>query len=212
MTKIAIFILTIALFAGFAPDVSARQERIDLRENISNRVKQIRLNRSRAAIGTCILESKSGTTLTCSKDGKTYTIDAANAQVRRKFGGKSTLEEMTVGDTLSVVGKWTDEAKTAVQAKIVRDTSIQKRRGTFVGTVKSVTSDGWTMTTVGKREDQKVVVTGTTKYVNGKKEAITQADVLVGHRVYVKGVWNTDSNTIAEVTEVKDFSLPTKAN
>lgn len=166
--------------------------------------------KARAAIGTGQVTAKSGTTLTVEKDGKSYTVLTDDkTQFRRRFWGKGSLDEILVGHQVNVIGVWTDDAKTTIQAKLVRDVSVQKRFGVFFGTVKSLTANGWVMSTVSeKRTDQTVTVSASTKFVNRKEETITQADVAVGHRVRVKGLWDSAANTVTEVTHVKDFNLP----
>lgn len=169
--------------------------------------------KARAAIGTGKVTAKSGTTLTVEKDGKSYTVLTDDkTQFRRRFWGKGSLDEILVGHQVNVIGVWTDDTKTTIQAKLVRDISIQKRFGVFFGVVKSLTANGWVMSTVSeKRADQTVTVSASTKFVNRKEEAIMQADVAVGHRVRVKGLWDSAANTVTEVTHVKDFNLPGRA-
>lgn len=159
--------------------------------------KTFKAEKARAFVGEVKLDSKDGTTLKVSKDGKTYTILTDDkTQFRRRFWGKGTLAEMQVGDMLWVIGKWTDDTHTSVLARLVRDLSLQKRRGTFVGVVQSLTSTGWIMQTVN-RGLQTVTISGT-----------TQADVKVGDRVKVQGLWDKTNSTITEVTKVKDFGTP----
>ncbi|MBI3397152.1 hypothetical protein HY045_01605 [Candidatus Woesebacteria bacterium] len=161
----------------------------------------------RAAIGTGTLSAKSGTTLTIAKDTKSFTVlTDSNTQFRRKFWGKSSLSEMKVGDKVTVIGQWTDTNHTSIQAKLVRDLSIQKRSGVFFGMVKSLTPDGWVIST--KRGDETVTVSTLTKLVNRRQQPIVQADIKVGDRVRVKGLWDKVANTLTEVVQVKDFSLP----
>ena len=160
-------------------------------------------------IGSGRLEAKDGTTLTVSKEGVNYTVLTNDkTKLFRRFGGKSTLDEMQIGDTLNVAGKWSDRSANTIQARTIRDVSIQKRFGTFLGTVQSLTADGWVMTSI-ERGDQTVTVSADTKIVNRRGETISQADVQVGHRVRVKGMWDSANKTITEVTNMKDFSLPT---
>ena len=69
------------------------------------------------------------------------------------------------------------------------------------------------MTTVsGKRADQTVTVDSSTKFSNRKGETITQSEITVGQRVRVKGLWNSNDNTVTEVKEVKDFALPVRVS
>lgn len=162
----------------------------------------------RANIGTVILSSKSGTTFTVTKEGKSYSVlTDSNTKFRRRFWGTATFNEMQIGDTLNVAGKWTDEAKTTVQATLVRDVSIQKRQGVFFGTVQTVNSKGFVMQTVN-RDNQTVTVGSSTNYENRKGEAIKFSDIKTGDRIRVRGLWNRQLNTIADIVKVKDFSLP----
>ncbi|MBI5619601.1 hypothetical protein HY950_01450 [Candidatus Gottesmanbacteria bacterium] len=226
MNKTKILILTAALFWGLSAATQAfavdgRQERVreikeDLREKAGSRpglLQKFFNLKGRAAIGTGNVTAKDGTTLTVEKDGKSYTVLTDDkTQFRRRFWGKGSLDEIQVGHQVNVIGHWTDDARTTVQAKLVRDLSIQKRFGVFFGVVKSLTSGGWVMSTVSeKRADQTVTVSASTKFVNRKEEAIAQADVAVGHRVRVKGLWDSAANTVTEVTHVKDFNLPVRA-
>lgn len=167
----------------------------------------------RAAIGSGTLKSKSGNTvpatLVVTREGKDYTVNVdANTQLRRRFWGKATLAEMSVGDTLNVIGQWTDDTHTAINAKLVRDASIQKRFGVFVGTVQTLLTSGWTMLT--GRGTETVTVTSTTKFVNRTGGTISQSDIKVGDKVRVRGLWDRNANTITEVTVVKDYSIPAK--
>lgn len=158
------------------------------------------------------ITAKSGSTLTILKDSTTYTVNTdAQTQFSRKFWGKSSLDEMSAGNMVNVIGRWTDDAHTAVLARQVRNLSIQKRFGVFFGTIKSLSSNGWVMSTVGeKRPDQTVTTVAATKFVNRKEEAITSGDIKVGQRVRVKGLWDSSENTVTEVTHIKDFDLPVK--
>lgn len=224
MIKTQFFSLVAAAVLGLSivPQVAAENVRIEVRKEIKEDIREkagtrpglLRefLTKGRAAIGSGKLTAKNGMSLTVEKDGKSYTVVTdAKTQLRRRFWGKATLDEMQVGDTLNVIGLWADDAKTTINAKLVRDASIEKRFGVFVGLVKSLTSSGWVMSTVSeKRPDETVTVSASTKLVNRKEEAIVQADIAVGHRVRVKGLWDRANNTVTEVTHVKDFNLPVK--
>lgn len=165
----------------------------------------------RATLPKTTLTSKTGTTLTVKgQDGKEYTVKTdTTTQLRRRFWGKATLDEMQINDTLNIIGKWLDEGKTQIQAVLIRDASIQKRNGVFLGTLKTVSGNTWTMDTQS-RGTQTVTVSSITKFLNRKGEMITQSTVLVGHRVRVRGLWDNKANTITEVSEAKDFDLPVK--
>lgn len=188
-----------------------RQEKQGSRPGVLNKILNLK---GRAAISTGKLTAKTDTTLTVEKDGKSFTVALdSKTQFRRRFWGKATLEEMSVGDTINVVGLWADDQHTTITAKLVRDISIQARFGVFFGEVKSLLSNGWVMSTVSsKRADQTVTVDSSTKFTNRKGETITQSEITVGQRVRVKGLWNSDDNTLTEVKEVKDFALPARVS
>lgn len=173
------------------------------------------LNTGRAAIGSCTIVTISTTgpangSITCTKDSKTYTVNSTDkTELRRRFWGKASWSEFSIGDLINVIGRWADSAKTTVNAVLLRDLSIQKRFGVFIGTVTSVNSTGLVMQTVN-RGSQTVTVTGATKFTNRLGRPITQADIKVGDRVRVRGLWDNKANTITEVTVVKDYNIPSK--
>lgn len=156
------------------------------------------------------ITAKTDTSLTVEKDGKSYTVLFDDkTQFRRRFWGKSELAEFSIGNIVNVVGRWTDDSKTTINAKVLRNISIQKRFGVFFGEVKSLLSSGWVMSTKSEnRADQTVTVSSSTTLKNRKGETIVQSDVKVGDKVRVHGLWDRSSNTVTEVKEVKDFSLP----
>lgn len=128
----------------------------------------------------------------------------------RRFGAKTSLTEFTVGDEVQVLGKWTDTTKTAVNARLIRDLSIQKRHGTFVGTIQSLSATGFVVVPIS-RPLQTVTVSSTTKYVDRKNAPLSFSSLVTGQKVMVRGMWDTKANTITEVTFVRDYSLPVAA-
>jgi hypothetical protein len=214
--KLAKFVIVAGLGVGFLIPVAVHAEnstisgtpKQNMRETVKQKVEEKIQNINRnAVIISGKLTAKNGNSLTISKESKTYTILVdSKTQLLRRFWGKATLDEIQVNDTLNVYGKWTDDAKTTIQARMIRDASIQKRFGVFIGTVKSTSSTGWVITT--HRGDQTVTVDTQTKIVNRKEQTIAQSDIVVGHRVRVRGLWDMVNKTITEVTQVKDFTLP----
>lgn len=140
-------------------------------------------------------------------DGKTYQINVlSTTNLVRAFGGKSSLAEFSVGDKVMIFGKFTDSTDTAINANTIRDLSIQKRWGVFFGQITALNSNNFVMQTVER--GVQTVYFGTSKFVNRKEAAINYADLKVGDRVRVKGVWDKTLNQISEVSQIKDFSLP----
>lgn len=181
----------------------------DLKEQIATKANWLRVwKNGRIAFGSGELKTISGNTLTITKEDKTYTVLVDDkTQLRRKFWGKSELSEFSVGDKLNVVGVWEDEQKTTIRAKFIRNISIQKRHGVFIGVVKNKTASGFTLETTARGE-QVVTVGSDTEYVNRKMIKINLSDIIDGHRVKVRGLWDSNLSTITEVSQIKDFSLP----
>jgi len=199
--------------ASESPREVKREVRDEVREKVSTRTGFFKsFLRARAAVGAGKVTAIDGTTLTITvKEENTFTIQTnEKTQYRRRFWGKGSFSEIQVGDTVSVVGKWTDDTHTTIMATLIRNLSVQKFMGVFFGTVQSVTDTGWVMKTIG-RGDQTVTITSATKLTDRKGGVITRADVLVGHRVRVRGLWDKKAKTVTEVTAVKDFSIPVVA-
>lgn len=190
----------------------ARRDLKDARQDNNKNASNSAAKNNRANISNATLAAVNGTTLTVTKDSKTYTVTvSSDTKIRRHFGGAASLAELAVGNKLDVRGTFTDDAKISIAAKHIRDRSIMKFRGAFIGDVVSKT--GTTIVLRSKhRGDQTVTVSTSTKYVNRKQDGITLNDIVVGHRVRVKGVWDKSNNTVTQVTQVKDFSLPPKAS
>lgn len=152
----------------------------------------------------------SGNTLTVSKDGNTYTVNTdTTTRFRRHFWGKSAISEISVADFVNIWGKWGDDAKTTITAAMIRDLSIMKRKGVFMGSIKSKDTTNFILTTAN-RGDQTVYFDSNTKFVGRNDVTIAYSDINVGDRIRVKGLWDKTLNKITEVTQVKDYSLPVK--
>ena len=142
------------------------------------------------------------------EDGKTYQVNITEkTQLRRHFGGKSSLSEFSLGDEVNVIGRYTDKTKSIIEAVLIRNKSIQKQWGVFFSKVLSKEGNVLTVKTINRGE-LKVCWTDDTKIINRREESISLNNIEVGHRVRVKGVWDRDLREIREADEIKDFSLP----
>lgn len=190
-----------------------RNEKKETREEIKEDKRTLNTNiKSRknlvARIVNGVVTAKTGSTLTVLHGSTTVMVNVtSNTKLRRHFWGSSTLDEISINDKVNVWGKFTDDTKTTVDATLIRDLSIAKRNGVFVGTVQTITGNVLTVLTVN-RGVQSVTVDSSTKYINRKEQEMVQADVAVGHRIRVRGMWDKANNTITEVKELKDFTLP----
>jgi len=148
-------------------------------------VAATKLNGSITAIGTNNF-SVNGTTVDL----------VSNTVLLRRFAGKSTLSEFSIGDQVQVLGKWTDGNKTTVNARIVRNLSIQKRHGTFLGTVISTASANFVFKPVVRPQ-----MTVTLKNNTG---------VAVGQKLLIKGLWDNKLNTLTEAVIIRLLPMPGK--
>jgi len=86
-----------------------------------------RLN-SRVWLAEAVVTKIEDTALTVTKDNIIYTVLTDSKTVfKRRFGGKSSLAEISTNDKLNILGKWNNEEKTEIKAANIRDLSIQKR-------------------------------------------------------------------------------------
>lgn len=199
-----------------------QQDKKSLLDQIKDKIKNLRF--SVRITGT--LKSVSGNTLTVTgDDGKDYRVNVSggtninvqsnnieqifNTILRRKFWGKANLSEFVAGNKVNVIGKWHDDTKTQVDAYLVRNLSIEKRWGVFMGDVVTKNSDNFVIKS-GNKGNQTVYFDSNTKFIARDEKPLNYNDVQVGHRVRVKGVWDNKLNKITEVSEVKDFILPVK--
>ena len=178
-------------------------------KNIENRVQEriqnfigrraVIVNGTVTAIGTSTITiDYNGTSIIVNFDSKTH--------FRRRFWGVSSLSEISVGDRVDVIGRYVDNTKTTINAVLIRDESIELRKGVFFGTVQSLTSGGFVMTTIHKNNE--TVTIGSARIIDREENALTPSQIKVGDRVRVRGTWNAKNSTIINVVEIKDFSIP----
>jgi cell division protein FtsB len=194
-----------------------KQKREDFRENIKE-LKQDRKDATAsgqrrdkiAKLIQATITAINGSVLTVIKDGKSFTVNTSSVtKFRRHFWGKSNMSEMSVGNIVNVWGKWTNDTQTVLDAKLIRNMSIMKRYGVFFGKVKSKTDTSFVIESLN-RGNQTVFFTSTTKFIDRKEKPINFADIKIGDKVRVKGMWDKSLSKITEASVIKDFSLPVK--
>jgi len=239
MKKYVVLTFGLVLFLSATTAVEAKswqaeiqEDRTKLREEIRNKIataspaslrQQIWEGLHRrfpfllpAGINRLAIKEISSTTLPAEikvvKDDQSITLKISGKTIiLRKFGGKSSLAELHVGDIVTARGTWVDETKAVLDTRVLRDLSIQKRYGTFWGKIKSISSETKTfvLETAGRGE-QRVFVGSETKIVSRNQTVLTFSDLVIGHRVRVTGLWDSTLKTIEEVKTIKDWSLPPK--
>lgn len=182
----------------------------DVRENTKSILEQAK-NMIKEKIKKQIkgqLVTISGNTLTVKKDEETYTILVTDkTELKRKFGGSSTLDEFSPNDILMIIGNRVKNSDgvlstSEIEASYIRNMSIQRRFAVFVGEVTAKSSTTLTLKTIG-RGTQTVYVTSSTLYKE-KNKTITLADIQIGNKIVVKGeLWNRVSDKLDAKTIVK---------
>ncbi len=188
-----------------------RQEVKDVRNDLKDKRASEAAKRKLNKVGHLInaeITAINGSSLTVVKDGKTYIVNTSSqTKFLRHFWGKSETNEFSVGNKVNVWGKWADEGQTTIDARMIRNLSIMKRHGVFMGEIISATAGSFVLKSLN-RGDQTVLYGSTTKFVNRKEQTIAASELKVGDKVRVKGLWDKSNNKITEVSQVKDFSLP----
>ncbi len=185
-----------------------KEQNQGLLDQIKNQVKERLQNlRFSAKVSGKIMEQGDNFMKVRANDEKIYQVNINDkTQLRRRFWGKAELEEFSVGDEVNVIGRYTNEEKTTIEAVLIRNLSIEKRWGVFFGQIVAKGSDSFVMETVNR--GKQTVYVGKAKLINRRGETINFNAIQEGHRVRVKGVWDKNLSKIIEVEEIKDFSLP----
>lgn len=185
---------------------NSEEEKKEALSNLKNKVQTM----GRIVNGT--VTATTGSTLTVKNNDKVFTVTTdANTKCVRHYYGTCKLSEIAVNDKVNVWGAFTDNTKTTLLAKEIRDASIMKVHGTFLGNVISRTDASFVIQSK-ERGNQTIMVSPTTKFIQRNEQPSTYADITVGQRVRVKGVWDKVNSTVSEVTEVKNYSIPVKTS
>ena len=140
------------------------------------------------------LESITSSVLTVSHHGLIWTVNVAeNTKLVRRFWGASKFAEFQVGDLLNIKGTLV-EGQLAINANHIRNTSI--REANFSGKVESVTAPDTFVVVKPDGVKRTVKVLADTVITNPKGETKAFADITVGSRVFVGGVWNRLTETV----------------
>lgn len=143
-----------------------------------------------------VVSAVSDTSISITKGEKTYTfIVDEKTTVLRKFKGKATIGEITLGDTVSI---WAT-AKTDGTAKIIWDRSIW--RISLKGTVSGLDTAAGTFNVVIQKKEPHTGLfmtltvpvqtnSATTYFIGDTAAAFT--DLVDGQTVTVRGTWNIE--------------------
>lgn len=199
--------------ANFNSITPALKHQVTLQDQIIEKLKKHFPKLLPAGVNKAEIISISQTTLPAEikvkHDDKNMTLKInEKTLILRKFGGKSSLSELNVGDLISARGTWENKDEAILQVRVLRDLSLQKRHGSFWGKIKSPDSNKNTfILETAKRGEQKVFVQLGTKIVSRDQKSLNFSDLAVGHRVRVTGVWDPKLKQINETKTIKDWSI-----
>jgi len=142
-----------------------------------------------------------------------YTIDATNAKIVRRYNATAEFSEIMQNDKLKIWGTLSADRKTITATKI-RDNSIQKLGASFHGIITDITYIGTGTTDptypyqhfslhTRNRGDQIAKVTNNTVVKKYRGVAKTITDLQNSYDVTVKGIWNRANNVIYGVSWIK---------
>lgn len=138
------------------------------------------------------------------KKGASYTADATNAKLLRKYGGESKLSEFQVKDSIDVKGTLTG---TNIAATEIKNNSIQAKNAEFQGKITAVSGTTFTMET-SARGNQLINTDSSTTYKDNGKDS-KFSDLSAGLTVKVSGVWDrTNSNVTAKTVNIVRKNIP----
>lgn len=199
-----------------------RQETQNLRQNIvdtiKSKIKSLLPHRIHGKIAS-IAADKLSLVVTTDKGDITVFV-TAKTQLKRRFGGNSSVGEFAVGDEVAIIGSehgaTVDSSSsassiTSIDARYIRDISIQRRNTVFVGSITTKAANSFTVQTVS-RGLQTVHVDASTEY-QLKNGTTTFAALQVGDRVLVKGeIWDRATANIDAKKIIKLPLVPTPSN
>lgn len=144
-----------------------------------------------------------GTTITATYAEGTYTIDASLAKITRRFGGKSTVAEISVGDKLNVKGAITFNN---VAAKTIENWSIQRKGTAFNGKITSIDAENNSFVLKTSSNNSQTFLLSPSTKIKSKKAVKTILDLKVGDKIQTKGgLWDRTLRKITSpsVVEIK---------
>lgn len=148
--------------------------------------------------------------LTVNKDSEQFDIELDDqSKVLSKYYSKIDPKNLEKGDQVSIWGKWVDEAKTMIRAKLVRNLSKEIRKGVVNGTFKKVNESSFTVTRANGKVFT-ITFDKNTKLMNRKGEIILYSAIKDNDHVAVTGLVDHKNLTVVNTSKVRDLSLPQK--
>ncbi len=152
---------------------------------ITINVAKVLPNRPKRMSSSTISYPESGKNITFKITGKTLLI--------KSYGGKMTVSEMSVGDELRIVGKFSKDG--SLDVRVIKDNSLHSLRSKK-GVVESIGTS--TLSFVLKQDNRTLIVKtdATTKFSMRGNTSTSFDSLKVGSKVTVSGFVNTNTKTV----------------
>lgn len=133
------------------------------------------------------------------KHGRIWTVNVTSAtKLYRRYMGTATIDEFAVGDKIEARG--TLAADKMINAKIVRNNSVEITNRDFKSRIKSINTEAKSFTmTISRKDgifDITVTTTDATKFLRDDKVA-SFSDLSVGEKIKVLGTYDSTAKTLA---------------
>lgn len=201
MPKYARFAIIAALLASMPSLAMAREARNSKSEDAQARAS-IQMHSEEdhshenhhAVAGTITAVGTDGFTLKA-KDNISYTVKTASTKFMQVLGMKINLAGVRVDDRAVVQGSIKG---TTIDAEKIVITPAHTHKAKAKGTITAVGADGFTiqMNNQGVISSVNIATSASTTFSAASTSAVTLADVKVGARVKIKGLWDEIANVL----------------
>jgi hypothetical protein len=207
----ALIVAPVTTFAQSVTAMPVNQQNLTFMQNLYPQLKNFETqNTQYAQRGGIVITGISGSIITGTQTNKTtgtvfvYTVNAASAIIVRRFWGQSSLSQISVGDRIRVIGTWEDNAKTTINAFLIRDMSIQEKNDTFGGIVTTLGNNSFTFQSL-HRGSWTVNITGSTVLSGRKNVSMQFANIQVHDKLRIDGMIDR-ANKIITASTILDMS------
>lgn len=130
----------------------------------------------------------------------------------KKYLGKSSFEDLTVGDSLQIVGKTNEDG--TVTAALVKNNSLQLTLKVYTGLIESIDAANNSFVLKQPKANITVVINAKTKVIVPGIANPTIANLAAGNKVHLRGIINKktkmiDATVVRVIPVFPDTATPT---
>lgn len=142
--------------------------------------------------------------MTITAQNITYTVSInSRTKLVKRYGGKITFPQYKVGDEVIVVGQFSNEEKTALTARVLRNMRLRSHRATITTKIKGLGADS-----ISIDSGQFIDIPTGLLLTNRLGSTITIDHLRPGDTVKITGSFDPDGKLITDLTEVRDLAIP----